>query len=69
MLRMCVLDSCFIENYWIWILEGRPLISEVVVSRQRWNISLNEGFWHEEEMLISRDFGGKWITWIMKMVS
>jgi hypothetical protein len=32
MLHMCVyMHSRFIENHPIWILEGRPLISEVVL--------------------------------------
>jgi hypothetical protein len=29
---MCLRHSCFIENHPIWILEDRPLISELVLS-------------------------------------
>jgi hypothetical protein len=35
MLRMCVcMHSRFVENHLIWILEDRPLIYEVVLSRK-----------------------------------
>jgi hypothetical protein len=35
MLRMCVcMHSHFIENHLIWILEDRPLISEVVLPQR-----------------------------------
>jgi hypothetical protein len=34
MLRICVcIYSCFVENHPIWILDDRPLISEVVLSQ------------------------------------
>jgi hypothetical protein len=32
-LYVCLLHSRFIENHLIWILEDRPLISEVILSQ------------------------------------